>query len=144
MALLVYRAAKTGGSHGQKYTVTLTDNERGQLLNLTMHGKVSARRLTPAHLLLQADAGLADEAIARPLHVGTATVEWTRKRFVEESCALALSMRLGPGGSATGWQARGLSHRPGVQYPARGTGVLDDAVARGSAGRSPGGYHPVD
>jgi len=58
----------------KKYIVTLTDDERAQLGALTKRGTVSARRLTHAHLLLQADAGLADEAIARALPVGTATV----------------------------------------------------------------------
>jgi transposase len=82
----------------KKSLVTLTDDERAQLLALTKRGKVSARRLTRAHLLRQADAGLADEAIARALHVGTATVERTRKRFVEEGLEAALSERPRPGG----------------------------------------------
>lgn len=82
----------------KKYLVTLTDDERAQLVALTKRGKVSARRLTRAHLLLQADAGLADEAIAQALHIGTATVERIRKRFVEEGLEAALSERPRPGG----------------------------------------------
>jgi hypothetical protein len=62
----------------KKYIVTLTDDERAPLVALTKRGKVSARRLTRAHLLLQADADLADEAIAQALHIGTATVERIR------------------------------------------------------------------
>jgi transposase len=80
------------------YIVTLTDDERAHLVALTKRGKVSARRLTRAHLLLHADAGLADEAIAQALHVGTATVERLRKRFVEEGLEAALSERPRPGG----------------------------------------------
>jgi transposase len=82
----------------KKYIVTLTDDERAQLLALTKRGTVSARRLTRAHLLLQADAGLSDEAIAQALHVGTATVERIRKRFVEEGLEAALAERPRPGG----------------------------------------------
>ena len=66
----------------KKYIVTLTDEERAQLHALTKRGTVSARRLTRAHLLLQADTGRSDEAIAQALHIGTATVERIRKRFV--------------------------------------------------------------
>jgi transposase len=82
----------------KKYIVTLTDDERTQLLALTKRGTVSARRLTRAHLLLQADAGLSDEAIAQALHIGTATVERIRKRFVEEGLEAALAERPRPGG----------------------------------------------
>ena len=82
----------------KKYIVTLTDDERTQLLALTKRGKVSARRLTRAHLLLQADAGRPDESIAQALHIGTATVERLRKRFVEAGLEAALSERPRPGG----------------------------------------------
>jgi transposase len=67
----------------KKYIVNLADDERAQLLALTKRGKASARRLSRAHMLLQA-AGLSDDAIAQALHLGTATVERIRKRFVEE------------------------------------------------------------
>jgi transposase len=82
----------------KKYIVTLTDEERAQLHAVTRRGTVSARRLTRAHLLLQADAGLSAEAIAQALHIGTATVERIRKRFVEEGLEAALSERPRPGG----------------------------------------------
>jgi putative transposase len=82
----------------KKYIVTLTDDERAHLVALTKRGKVAARRLTRAHLLLQAEAGLADAAIAQALHIGTATVERLRMRFVEEGLEAALSERPRPGG----------------------------------------------
>jgi transposase len=82
----------------KKSSVTLTDEERVQLLALTKRGQVSARRLTRAHLLLLADAGVSDEAIAQALHIGTATVERTRKRFVEAGLEAALTERPRPGG----------------------------------------------
>jgi transposase len=82
----------------KRYLVTLTAEERVQLLRLTKQGKVSARKLTRAHVLLQADAGVSDKAIAAALHIGIATVERLRKRFVEEDLDAALSERPRPGG----------------------------------------------
>jgi transposase len=80
-----------------KYLVTLTDDERARLLTLTKKGTVSARRLTRAHILLQADRGTPDATIAAALHSGIATVERTRKRFVEEGLDTALQERPRPG-----------------------------------------------
>jgi hypothetical protein len=58
-----------------KYLVTLSDNERTQLLTLTKKGASSARTLTRAHILLQAAAGAPDGAVAAALPLGPATVE---------------------------------------------------------------------
>lgn len=77
----------------KKYIVNLTDDERTELLALTKKGKVAARTVTRAHLLLQADTGVTDETIAQALHIGTATVERIRKRCVEEGIAAALAER---------------------------------------------------
>ena len=82
----------------KKYIINLAEDERAQLLALTKRGKVSARRLSRAHILLQADTGLSDDAIAQALHIGTATVERIRKRFVEDGLEAALSERPRPGG----------------------------------------------
>jgi transposase len=82
----------------KRYIVTLTDAERTQLVTLTKKGKVSAWQLSRAHTLLQANAGATDETIAAALHLGIATVERTRKRFVEEGLAAALTERPRPGG----------------------------------------------
>ena len=48
------------------------------------------------------------------LHVGTATVERTRKRFVEEGLEAALANVHVLGGNAIRGEAGGLSHRPGL------------------------------
>jgi Homeodomain-like domain len=64
----------------KKYIVNLTNAERETLLALTKKGSLRARKLNRAHILLQADAGATDTAIAAALHVGTATVERIRKR----------------------------------------------------------------
>lgn len=82
----------------KRYLVTLTEDERAHLLALTKKGMRSARKLTRAHILLQADAGGIDAAIAAALHVGIATVERIRKRFVEEGLEAALQERPRPGG----------------------------------------------
>ena len=82
----------------KKYVVELTDDERQQLLALLKRGKVAARRVQRAQILLQADEGANDGTIAAALHVGVATVERIRKRFVEEGLAVALTERRRPGG----------------------------------------------
>jgi transposase len=89
---------KQEGAMAKKYIVNLADDERAQLLALTKRGKVSARRLSRAHILLQADTGLSDDAIAQALHIGKATVERIRKRFVEDGLEAALSEQPRPGG----------------------------------------------
>jgi transposase len=82
----------------KKYVVELTANERTQLLTLLKKGKAAARTVCRAQILLQADNGASDALIATTLHVGVATVERTRKRFVEEGLAGALTERRRPGG----------------------------------------------
>jgi putative transposase len=78
--------------------VTLTDDERAPLLARTRRGKVASRQLSRAHILLHAHAGATDEVIAHALYLGTATVERTRKRCVEEGLEAALAARPRPGG----------------------------------------------
>ena len=85
----------------KRYIVTLTEDERAHLMALPKKGKVAARKLTRAHILLQADAGGIDAAIAGALHVGMATVERVRQRFVEEGLEAALCERPRPGGQRT-------------------------------------------
>jgi transposase len=82
----------------KRYIVTLTEDERAHLLTFTKQGKVSARQLTRAHILLQADAGSLDTVIAAALHVAIATVERVRRRFVEAGLEAALHERPRPGG----------------------------------------------
>jgi transposase len=80
----------------KKYIVDLTADEREQLLHLTRHGKPAARKVTRARILLKAADGLTDDQIATTLDVGVATVERTRKRFVEQGIG-ALHERPRPG-----------------------------------------------
>src|SRR5262249_32612061 len=81
----------------KKSHVDLTSEERTTLELLLQRGKRSARTLTRARILLQADEGLTDEELATALDVGIATVERLRQRFVEENLE-ALNERPRPGG----------------------------------------------
>jgi transposase len=82
----------------KKYGVELTEEERKQLLALLKKGKGAARRLCRARILLQAHDGTRDALIATTLHTGVATVERTRRRFVEEGLDAALTERRRLGG----------------------------------------------
>lgn len=79
------------------YVVELTEVERTYLLDLTSKGKVSARKLNRAHILLLADEGRTDEAIASALHVSKSTVERVRTRFVMGNLDFALTEQMRPG-----------------------------------------------
>jgi transposase len=89
---------KREGPMAKKYLVNLTEDERATLLTLTKKGTIAARTLTRAHILLHADSQATDDDIAQALHIGTATVERIRKRFVEEGLEAALAERPRPGG----------------------------------------------
>lgn len=79
------------------YVVDLTEDERSELRELIKKGKPSARKVARAHILLLADEGATDKEIATSLHVGDATVERTRKRFVEGNLVRALNEDPRPG-----------------------------------------------
>lgn len=81
----------------KKYVIKLTPEERSALTALTSRGKASVRRVKRALVLLAADAGDRDEAIAGTVRVGVRSVERVRQRFVEEGLAAALSERPRPG-----------------------------------------------
>jgi transposase len=74
-----------------RYRVTLTTEERSHLAALIQKGKVSARRVKRAQILLAAEQGATDETIAKTVAVGTSTVYRTKQRFVEEGLERALS-----------------------------------------------------
>jgi len=80
----------------KKYIVDLTAEEREQLLQLVRRGKNSSRKVSRARILLKANDGLSDDQIATVLDCGVATVERTRKRFVEAGLG-ALDERPRPG-----------------------------------------------
>src|ERR1700758_3373156 len=83
-----------------KYRVTLTGEERAELERLVSVGKVAARRITHARILLLADTAAAekrsDDEIVAALGVGICTVGRVRKRLVTEGLPRALSPRPQP------------------------------------------------
>jgi putative transposase len=68
----------------KKYLVDLSPAERESLRQLVSRGKHSSRKVTRARILLLAADGSTDEQIVGALKTAFATVERTRKRFVEE------------------------------------------------------------
>lgn len=73
------------------YTVSLDDDERELLHQLTTKGQTKARRLKRAQILLLADQGKTDQHIKDALSVSIPTIERIRKRFVLEGLEEALS-----------------------------------------------------
>ena len=80
-----------------RYRVQLNEGERADLTAMLSGGKLAARKLKRAQILLAADAGISDEAIASSISVGGSTVYRTKRRFVEGNIELALSEEPRPG-----------------------------------------------
>ena len=80
-----------------RYHVELTQAERCELTALVSGGQRPVRKLKRAQILLAAEAGLSDEAIAAGVAVGGSTVYRTKRRFVEDSLEAALSEEPRPG-----------------------------------------------
>jgi transposase len=80
-----------------RYRVDLSEAERVELEALLSGGKHAARKIKRAQILLAADAGVGDEAIAKSVSVGLSTVYRTKRRFVEGNLERALSEEERPG-----------------------------------------------
>ena len=80
-----------------RYRVELSEAERGELQAMLSGGTQAARKLKRAQILLAADAGVADEAIATSLAVSGSTVYRTKRRFVEGNLDGALTEEPRPG-----------------------------------------------
>jgi transposase len=80
-----------------RYRVELSHAERTELRALLRGGKQAARKLKRAQILLAADAGASDEAIAASVGVGGSTVYRTKRRFVLGNLEAALSEEPRPG-----------------------------------------------
>ena len=83
------------GGLAAKYHVTLTEEERTRLEALTHHGRVAARTVRHAWILLQADEGPAgpawsDTQIRAAFGVGGSTIARVRHAMVEEGLDAAL------------------------------------------------------
>ena len=80
-----------------RYRVELSQAERDELAALLSGGKHSVRKLKRAQILLAADAGESDAAVAASLRVGGSTVYRTKRRFVLGNLAAALNEEPRPG-----------------------------------------------
>ena len=80
-----------------RYRVELTDAERHALRTLISGGRPAVRKVKRAQILLAADAGVNDEAIAAGIAIGTTTVYRTKRRFVEGNLDAALAEKPRPG-----------------------------------------------
>ena len=79
----------------KRYRVTLEAGEREDLERLTSRGRVAARKLAHARVLLPADEGeggpgKTDGEVAEAVGVSVATVERVRRRFVGQGPGAAL------------------------------------------------------
>jgi transposase len=81
----------------KKYKVTLSEEERQTLVELTRKGEIKARKLKRAMILLKADEGFNDAQIISALNVSRPTVERIRKRFVLGGLEKALNEDPRPG-----------------------------------------------
>lgn len=81
----------------KKYRVDLTDAERSELLALTTKGKLRARKMKRAQILLKASEGSTDAHIMAALGVSRPCVERVRQRFVEGGLPKALEEGKRPG-----------------------------------------------
>ncbi len=80
----------------KKYIVRLTNEERGQLTELTRKGKAAAYKIRHAHILLKADVdgpAWSGAQIADGFSVHMNTVSIIQKRFVEQGLEAALNRK---------------------------------------------------
>ena len=80
-----------------RYRVELSEIERAEPATLLRGGRRAARTLKRAQILLAADAGESEQAIARHVAVSASTVCRTKRRFVEGNLERALSEEPRPG-----------------------------------------------
>ena len=86
------------GQKKHKYNVKLEQEERSELLRLTLAGKIGVRKLNRVKILLLADENnenghKTDEEIAKKLDIGNATVARIRRRYGEEGLDTALNAK---------------------------------------------------
>lgn len=80
------------------YKVTLTQEERDQLIEMTRTGTHTAKKIIHALILLNVDRGShnpekqINEDVCKVLKIGMRTIDRVKKRFVEEGLDAALKM----------------------------------------------------
>ena len=81
----------------KKYLINLNEEEHQTLLEKTSKGKINARQMKRAMILLKANEGKSDPEIMAALNVSRPCVERIRKRFVEGGMDKALNEDPRPG-----------------------------------------------
>ena len=84
-----------------RYTVTLTEDEREDLCKLTSKGKHNSQKILNALILLNCDKGerndkhSTNEEISRVLNISMRKIDRVKKRFVEEGLEVTLNGKKG-------------------------------------------------
>lgn len=81
-----------------RYKVTLTEEERNELMQITRTGKHSSKKVVHALILLNCDEGnysdkVSNEDVCKVLKTGMRTIDRVKKKFVEEGFEAALENR---------------------------------------------------
>ena len=85
----------------KKYIITLSEDERKALCDLTSKGKQKSQKILNALILLACDEGehqtkrSTNEEIARVLHISMRKIDRIKKRFVEDGFDAALDRKMG-------------------------------------------------
>jgi len=85
----------------KKYIITLSEDERNTLSDITSKGKQKSQKILNALILLACDEGeyqterSTNEEIARVLHISMRKIDRVKKRFVEEGIDAALDRKMG-------------------------------------------------
>jgi len=85
----------------KKYIITLSEDERKALGDLTSKGKQKSQKILNALILLACDEGehqterSTNEEIARVLHISMRKIDRVKKRFVEDGFDAALDRKMG-------------------------------------------------
>lgn len=82
----------------EKYRVTLTKEERDELMGIINKGKHTSQKFRNAYILLNCDCGeygdpIINEQISHVLKVGMRTIDRVKKRFVEQGFDEALQRK---------------------------------------------------
>ena len=75
----------------KKYAVDLSEEEQALLNKLITSGTQGVRKTNHARILLKANAGWTDQAIAEALNVSIPTIQRIRQRFIEQGFEQALN-----------------------------------------------------
>jgi transposase len=95
--LSIHLGLQPGGSNECTLSCGVDPIRAQRAWGASERGKHPARKLKRAQILLAADAGVSDEAIAMSVEVGGSTVYRTKRRFVEGNMERALSEDPRPG-----------------------------------------------